>query len=103
MKKKGKIRGHKTIHNFAKRIEDETNDDGDDNINNNNNNNNNNNDTPQEQEILGWYPAGDSLISWGDESSSVLVGNPSIDGVSIKTQVCRHLKPNPQLLWANYV
>ena len=31
-------------------------------------------------------------------SSSVLVGNPSRDGVSIKTLVWRHLKPSPHLL-----
>ena len=33
---------------------------------------------------MSWYPAGDTLISWGEGSSSALVGNPSRDGVSIK-------------------
>ena len=40
----------------------------------------------------------DSLISWGEGSSSALVGNPSRDGVSIKILVWRHLKTIPQLL-----
>ena len=75
--------------------------------NNNNNNSNNDNDNinrnPRDQEILGWCPAGDSLISWGEGSSSALVSNPSRDGVSIKILVWRHLKLNPQLLWMNYV
>ena len=65
---------------------------------NNNNNNNNNNNCPRDQEILGCCPAGHSLISWGEGSSLALAGNPSRDGVSIKILVCRHLKPNPQLL-----
>ena len=62
-----------------------------------------NNNNPRDQEILGWCPAGDSLISWGEISPLALVGNPSRDGVSIKILVWRHLKPNPQLLWVNYV
>ena len=49
--------------------------------------------------IMGWCPAGDSLISWGEGSFLAIVGNPSTDGVSIKILVWRHLKPNPQLLW----
>ena len=53
---------------------------------------------PQDQEIPGWRPPGDSLISWGERSSSALVGNPSRDGVSIKILVWRHLKPSPQIL-----
>ena len=53
--------------------------------------------------IMGWCPAGDSLISWGEGSFLAIVGNPSTDGVSIKILVWRHLKPNPQLLWVNYV
>ena len=43
-------------------------------------------------------PAGDSLISLGEESSLALVCNPSRDSVSIKILVWRHLKPNSQLL-----
>ena len=31
---------------------------------------------------MGWCPAEDSLISWGEGSSLALVGNPSGDGVS---------------------
>ena len=79
------------------------------------NNNNNNNDSSnydnniliiiitRDQEILGWCPVGGSLISWGEGSSLTLAGNLSRDGVLIKIMVCRHLKPNPQLLWVNYV
>ena len=48
---------------------------------NDNNNNNNNNNNPRDQEILGWYLVGDSLISWGERSSLALVGNPSRVGV----------------------
>ena len=59
--------------------------------------------TPRDQEILGWCPAGHSLISWGEGSFLALVGNPSRDGVLIKILVWRHLKPNSQLLWLNYV
>ena len=44
-----------------------------------------------DQEILGWCPVGDSLISWGEESSLALAGNPLRDGVSIKILVWRHL------------
>ena len=50
----------------------------------------------------GLMPVGHSLISWGEGSSLALVGNPSRDGVSIKI-LWRHFKPNPQLLWVNYV
>ena len=41
------------------------------NNNNDNNNNNNNNDknNNDKQEVLGSCPTGDSLISWGEESS----------------------------------
>ena len=59
--------------------------------------------TPWDQEILVWSPAGHSLISWGEGSSLAFVGNPSRDGVSIKILVWRKLKPNPHLLWVNYV
>ena len=38
----------------------------------------------RDQEILGWCPAGDSPISWGEGSSLALAGNPYRDGVSIK-------------------
>ena len=51
----------------------------------------------------GFIPVGDSLISWGEGSFLVLVGNPSREGVSIKILVWTHLKPNPQLLGVNYV
>ena len=71
--------------------------------NDNNNNDNNNNDILQDQEILGWFPAWEILISWGERSSLALVGNPSRDVVLIKILVLRHLKPNPQLLLVNYV
>ena len=57
----------------------------------------------QNGRVLGWCPARDSLISWGEGSSLALAGNPSRDGVSIKILVWRHLKPNPQLLWVNYM
>ena len=73
------------------------------NNNNNNNNGNNNNNNNNNQETLGWCPAGDSLISWEEGSSLALVDNPIRDGVSTKILVWRHLKPNPQLLWINYV
>ena len=33
--------------------------------------------TSPDEEILGWCPAGDSLISWGERSSLTLMGNPS--------------------------
>ena len=66
-------------------------------------NNNNNNNNPQDQEIQGWCLVGDSLFSWGEGSSLAFVGNPSRDGASIKILVWRHLKPNAQLLWVNYV
>ena len=46
---------------------------------------------------------GDSLISWGEGFSLALVGNPSRDGVLIKTLVWSHLKPNSQFLSVNYV
>ena len=52
-----------------------------------NNNNNNNNNYPRDHEILGWCPARDSLISWGEGSSLALADNPSRDGVSIKILV----------------
>ena len=48
---------------------------------------------PRDQEILGWCPTGDSLISWGERSSLALVANPSRDGASIKILLCRHHKP----------
>ena len=35
-------------------------------------------------EILGWYPAGSVLTSWGKGASLVLAGHPSNDGVTIK-------------------
>ena len=83
---------------------DDNNNNNNNNINNknnnndkNNNNNNNNNNSPRPG-ITGLMSSGDSLISWGEGSSLALVGNPSRDGVSIKTLVWRHLKPNPQLL-----
>ena len=53
---------------------------------------------PRDQEILGWCPAGHTLISWGKGSSLALVGNPSRDGVSIKILLWRHLKLSPQFL-----
>ena len=53
---------------------------------------------PRDQEILGWCPAGHSLISWGKGFSLALVGNPSRDGVSIKILLWRHLKLSPQFL-----
>ena len=40
-KEKKKITGHKLIHTFAKRIEDNTNDNNNNNSNDNNSNNNN--------------------------------------------------------------
>ena len=46
---------------------------------------------------IGFMSSGDSLISWGEESSLALVSNPSRDGVSMKILMWRHLKPNPQL------
>ena len=46
---------------------------------------------------IGFMSSGDSLISWGEESSLALVDNPSRDGVSMKILMWRHLKPNPQL------
>ena len=64
------------------------------NNNNNNNNNKNNNNNPRDQEILGWCPVGDSLISWGEGSFLALLSNSSRDSVSIKILVWRHLKPN---------
>ena len=73
------------------------------NNNNNSSNNNNNNNKLRDQEILGWCPAGHSLISWGEGSSLALRSNPSRDVVSIKMLVWRQLKPNHQLLWVNYV
>ena len=39
------------------------------NDNNNNNNNNDKNNNNGKQEVLGSCPKGDSLISWGEESS----------------------------------
>ena len=67
-----------------------------------NKNNSNNNiiiikhrDLPRE---MGWCPAGDSLISWGEGSSLALVGNPSRDGITIKTLVWRHFKPTPEFM-----
>ena len=62
-----------------------------------------NNKDSRDQEILGWYPARDSLISCGEGSSLAVVGNPSRDGVSIKILVWSHLKTNPQLLRVNHV
>ena len=56
----------------------------------------------RDQEILGWCPAGATLISWAEGSSLAFAGNPSRDGDSIKIQVWRHLKPKPQLLWVHY-
>ena len=44
---------------------------------------------------LGWCPAGESLISWGEGSLLALAGNPSKDGVSIKIMVWRNFKPTP--------
>ena len=84
-------------------IKNNNNKNSNNNIYNNNNNNNNNNNIIitinfRDQEILGSCPAEDSLISWEEGSSLVLNGNPSRDGVSIKTLVWRHVKPNPQLL-----
>ena len=41
---------------------------------------------------------------WSGEGSSLaLVGNPSSGGVLMKILVWRHLIPDPQLLWVNYV
>ena len=87
------------------------NDDNNSNNNDNNNNNNNNNSNSSNNDnnnniiiIMGWCPAGDSLISWGEGLSLALVDdNPSRDGFAIKMLVWRHLKPDRQLLWVNYV
>ena len=65
---------------------------------NNNNNNNNNQYVSPRPGNTGLMSSGYSLISPGEESSLVLVGNPSREGVSIKILVWRHFKPNPQLL-----
>ena len=46
----------------------------------------------------GLMSSGDSLISWGEGSSLVLVGNPSRESVSIKILVWRHFKPTPQCM-----
>ena len=62
------------------------------NNNNNNNNDNNNNNLPKNRKH---YPAGESLISKDKGSSSVLVGNPSKDGGSIKIIVWKHFRLTP--------
>ena len=98
---------------FAQNNNNNNNNNDDNNSNNNDNNNNNNNSNSSNNDnnnniiiiiIMGWCPAGDSPISWGEGLSLALVDdNPSRDGFAIKMLVWRHLKPDRQLLWVNYV
>ena len=99
---------------FAQNNNNNNNNDDNNNSNNNNNNNNSNSSNNDNNNnniiiiiiiiIMGWCPAGDSLISWGEGLSLALVDdNPSRDGFAIKMLVWRHLKPDRQLLWVNYV